>query len=190
MRYFLFMTIEDPALANFLNLAIFALNPEEKWEAHVTLAGPFSSTRNLPKKRAYVKKVSVLGAGNFFEHGQNTVFLRIGAADLVEVWSKPDYPYNPHLTLYDGPNAKLASMLYQELSCSRVFLKFFVSKLVVASSIKGQSSPIFLRSPINFQSLFLTRNLSWRDIRNLDDKERINIAVEALSKATEYCKSI
>ena len=189
MRYFLFMTIEDEILANFLNLAIFALNPDEKWEAHVTLAGPFSSTRNLPKKRAYVKKISVLGTGNFFSSGQNTVFLKIGASELAEVWNKPDYPYNPHLTLYDGPNAKLAHHLYQSLSNMRIFLKFFVSRLVVATSIKGQSSPIFLSNPINFQSLFSTRSLSWKDFRMLDDENRINIAIEALSKATEYCKS-
>lgn len=185
MRYFVFLTLEDKILQNFLNIAIYALNPFEKWDAHITLAGPFSSSKNLPKDLEFNQKISILGAGQFRSNRQNTVHLKVGATDLKSVWNKPDYPYNPHLTIYDGDDHELGDDLYIEINKIRPFMKFYVSKLTVVSSIKGQGKFTFLPD-LDFTALFSTVRFSEHDLFNLTKNEKISIAAEAILKAKSY----
>ena len=58
----------------------------------------------------------------FLNQNQNTVYLRCSSPELSQVWYKPNYPYNPHLTLYDGNDRGFANDLLAGLSsCTKRF---------------------------------------------------------------------
>lgn len=189
MRYFVFLKVEDSTLSNLLNIAILSLNPSEKWDAHITVAGPFSSERNLPKNRDYIRKVSVFGPGKFSGPRQNTVYLKVGTFDMRDIWVKPDYPFNPHLTLYDGEDRELSEKLFLRLQSSSMFMKFNVSKLEIVKSLKGQLDLFPMRREIDLNATFLTHGMIFEDLLQLRASDRIEIAMEALHKATVYCQS-
>lgn len=158
------------------------MNPKEKLRAHVTLAGPYPSTRSLPRETSYVRKISLLGVGQFRSDWQNTVFIHVGASDLQTFWDKPDFPYNPHLTLYDGTDGIFATRLYEKLYETRLYLKFHVSRVFIVESIKGQGSMELLQS-LDFGIAPELRGLSIDDIRALTVDERLILGTELLLRA-------
>jgi len=114
---YLVIAIGDEKLKECLNAIRLIGNPEEKHDAHLTVRGPYIGKRgyhgrdsNSMLKQSYV--VRVTSVDNFFEHHQNTVFFSCMAPNLKSAWWKPDYPYNPHITLYDGPSREFAEALY------------------------------------------------------------------------------
>jgi hypothetical protein len=181
-RYFIFIYPENGRVKDFLNLAIFLLNPEEKWQAHITVAGPYSSTRNLPRNLEFVQKISLLGVGQFRSERQNTVFIEAGSKDLRSFWDKPDYPYKPHLTLYDGEDFELADALYLVLRDIRMFLKFFIKQVHVVKSVKGQGS-LDLAQNANPNILTSIRDFTIEDLKGLPSQTRLFYAIEALKRA-------
>ena len=117
-KYFVFIYPNAGLVRDLLNIAIFLLNPFEKWPAHITVAGPFYNKKQFAlQKRVLDTTVFSLSRGNFFKHGSNAVFLNVGFREREEVWRKPDFTGNPipHLTLYDGPDQMLANQLFANL---------------------------------------------------------------------------
>ena len=188
-RYFIFLYPEDRAIQELLDLAVFLMNPDEKWRAHVTLAGPFGSARHLPRKTEFRRKVSIAGVGQFRSESQNTIFLTIGARDLEDFWNKPDYPFNPHLTIYDGPDSATADTLYVVLKEARMFFKFFVSKVHVVKSIRGQGS-MELISHVVPGALPQLRNKTPNELRKLSGGERLLLTVECLKRAKAQSREL
>lgn len=182
VRYFVFLYPENRQIQELLDLAIYVLNPAEKWQAHITLAGPYNTARTLPRRLEFVRKVSLLGAGQFRSEYQNTVFLSVGAQDLRDFWHKPDYPFNPHLTVYNGDDSVLADRLYETLFEARMYFKFFVSRVHIVKAIKGQET-LDLVSSLNLGALPELKNLTIQDIRQFSADQRILYAAEALKRA-------
>jgi hypothetical protein len=185
-RHFAFLYPDDKVLRELLDLAIFVLNPAEKLSAHITVAGPFEDSKDLPQQTVFLRKVCVFGVGSFKSETQNTVTLKVDARDLDAIWDKPDFPYNPHLTLYDGNDQELADRLYEVLFQERLYFCFFVSKVVHVTLIKGQGS-WELMSGVNFTLLPELRGQSLSDIKNFTTEQRILVAVEALKRAKYRC---
>lgn len=185
MRYFVFLRILEFDIQNLLNIAIYSLNKYDKWGAHVTLAGPYGSKANLPKDRVFSRKVSIIGVSNFFLEGQNTVFLRVGAPDLKEVWDKPDYPFNPHLTIYDGPDLEIAKELYSALEMIRPFLIFHTSRLEVVTSPKGEPLLPFVPT-VNIDPSYSLPIRRIEEAWEMSVKERIGLATAAIKRAKDW----
>jgi hypothetical protein len=184
MRYFVFLTILEKDISNLLDIAIFTLNQREKWGAHVTVAGPYNDTRNLPRQRAFERKVSVVGVGQFKSETQNTVFLRVGTDNLRDIWFKPDFPFNPHLTIYDGNNEALADNLYHRLKDIRPVMMFHVSKLNVVSAPSGE--PLLpIVPPIKFLKDYMLPVSSFDEAWKLTDENKVELAVSAIRRAKE-----
>lgn len=181
-RYFVFLYPEPEAIRELLDLAVYLLNPDEKWRAHVTVAGPYSNPNNLPRNRGFVEKISLIGAGQFRSETQNTVFIKVGSANLRNFWDKPDFSFTPHLTLYDGNNSSLADSLYTALVATRMWLKFYVSQVHVVRSVKGQGN-MELLTALNPAALPALRNRSPQELRALPDAERLFFALETLKRA-------
>lgn len=185
-RYFVFLYPDDSHMQELLDLAIFVLNPSEKLQAHVTLAGPYTDRRRLPRNTLFSKKVSLFGVGQFRSEHQNTVFLHIGAKDLRDFWDKPDYPrFNPHLTLYDGSNSELSNRLYEILFEIRMYLHFFVSNLSIVSTQRGQGSWDLL-SKVNLDIYPKFKGISIQNIIEFSIDERIFHGTEILKRAKYY----
>lgn len=92
----------------------YLANPRERWPVHITVRGPYG--RQLPStllaqynRELHGNKIEVSGVGHFVSPAQYTVFLACDGSRLKYVWAKSDYGYHPHLTLYDGGDAEIAS---------------------------------------------------------------------------------
>ncbi len=113
MRTFNVLYVSDNVIRTCLNTILIVCDPSEKTPVHITVGGP---NRPRPRPKRYgdsIRRlpVSVLGVGNFFGPNQNTVFLRCGSEYMKKIWDKPDFEFNPHITLYDGDSRDFALKL-------------------------------------------------------------------------------
>ena len=185
MRYFVFLRILEKEISDLLDIAIYTLNPQEKWGAHITLAGPYQSKKNLPREREFEQKVSIIGASQFRNETQNTVFLRVGSSNLRSAWDKPDYPFNPHLTIYDGFDHNLGDMLYTSLVQIRPFLFFHTSRLEVVRSPRGE--PRLPMAPtIEFKKSYGLSASNFDEAWALSTEDRVSLAVSAVKRAKDF----
>jgi hypothetical protein len=185
-RYFLFMYPFEADVRGLLSLAIFALNPEEKWPAHVTVAGPFNSRPHAPAKFDGKVPAFCLGTGNFFRQNLSTVYLNIGVHNLRKIWRKPDFTGDPvpHLSLYNGKDRDFAENIFRELSPVRPYFSFSAVGLSVVKSVSGQSVST-LREQVDVSLLDETREMRLDQIRVLPSSERLQIAKLALTRCKQ-----
>ncbi len=81
--------------------------------------------------------ITINGVGRFREDGQNTVFFDCDGTLLDKVWDKKDFPYNPHITLYDGLSQDFADKLEATIGHFDYNLDFISDRLQPMISIKG-----------------------------------------------------
>lgn len=178
-KYFVFMMIEDTLLRKYLDLAIFALNPDEQWFAHVTVAGPFERKIDLPRSRVFRDQISILGAGRFDNGAKQTVFLHVNSYNLGYHMDKPDFADAvPHITLYNGSDRLLADWLYLELAKKRLFARFYTTEFRVVES--RPQKRFDLAYSIDTSLLPQTKGLTVDQFRSLPLSERVQIALDAL----------
>ena len=178
-KYFVFLMIEDSLLRKYLDLAIFALNPDEQWFAHVTVAGPFRRKIELPRALEFHQQVSILGIGRFDNGARQTIYLNVNSIDLPLHMNKPDFKDAvPHLTLYNGPDRELADALEAELSEKRLFGRFYTTSFRLVESRPQRGFD--LAYSIDTSLLPRTAGYVADDFRTLSQSERIAIAVDAL----------
>lgn len=186
-RYFVFLYIEDKRLTRFIDYAIYLLNPTEKWPAHVTLAGPYTNRKEAPPEDEldFCQRLSVMGVSEFRSANQNTVYLIVGNGQLESVWNKPDFAFNPHLTLYDGSDSDLADEIVRWGKAERLIFSFMVSKRVVVSSTKRQGS-FNLIERFDPTTLPATKHMNFSEIADQSIEWRLPLAKEALRRAKAY----
>ncbi len=126
--------IKEICIADILNYAKQVCSPFSKTEIHLSVRGPYK--RKLPQKSItkYNKEIenriiNINGVGNFFEDKQLTVFLNCESDVIKKVWSKSNYGYNPHMTLYDGDDSIFARKLYDSLNEMHIKLSFTATSL-------------------------------------------------------------
>ena len=188
-KLFLFAYPNDKRLDDLLNLAIFSLNPDAKWPAHVTLAGPFTGIKSFTIPENFSSTVRVLGAGNFFRYGASTVFLNVGSEEFRPLFKKPDFKGNliPHLSLYDGDNTDFAIRFFDQLCSINPFFFFHSSRLEVVTSVSGQMMT-YLRERVNVEAASIPNVKNLDDLRTMSESERIDAAVFCIKKAQYYLK--
>jgi hypothetical protein len=125
-----------------LDALVYFANPREKDAAHITLRGPSTARNGLSQiaDRIVGARISIVGADSFFEGSQNTVFLRCGADEIKKYWNKPEYPFNPHLTIYDGDSREFARSVLLILEKNRLFFEIVVGECRIVNSVPGQKS--------------------------------------------------
>jgi hypothetical protein len=156
MKVFYVLHIKEKALADCVDAIRFICNPAEKQRAHLTVRGPYRKRIDTTaiSRRIIGDTVSIDSVGNFFDSGQNTVFFHCSAADLKSVWSKPHYPFNPHITLYDSNSSEFARRLFAVMSKYSYCMKFQADELEAIESRKGQDS---LSLALAFNSRLVSR---------------------------------
>jgi hypothetical protein len=184
MRVFYVLHIKERALSDCLETIRFLCNPAEKHRAHVTVRGPYRKRIdvNAINRRIAGEIVLIDDVGNFFDSGQNTVFFRCSAPELRTVWSKPHYPFNPHITLYDSGSSEFAHKLFSVASKYTYCLRFPADQLEAIESRKGQAS-FSLAMAFNSELVYsvVGEKVCASDVRDLTEERRLQI-VEHLCK--------
>ena len=141
MRWFNVLYFEDAIQACLDAIVLFA-NPTEKNRAHITIQGPYERRQNIESvaEELVGTEVAVVGVNKFFSDTQNTVYLNCGSEAIRRHWHKPDYPFNPHITLYDGPSREFAQSLVNELKSQKLYFRALIGGVKSLSSVPGQSS--------------------------------------------------
>jgi hypothetical protein len=157
-RYFYVVYCADPAQQFCLDVIRFLADPAAKGFAHITVRGPYLSqpSMKLPLLATEGEEVQVTGLGDFFSTGQNTVYLKCTSPALLQRWYKPDYGYQPHITLYDGSDLLFAQQLRDVLKWTRDNLSIKTTSLArlisqsdsIAASLRQAIDSVGLSSVI------------------------------------------
>ena len=117
--------------------------PQTRFPAHLTVRGPYAEAADVSPHSDRIRDaiVRIAGVGIFDGAGQNTVFLHCSCPDLLSVWDKPDYGYNPHITLYDGDSLDFAEALYDVLEQAQLRHSFRARGLEPLVSRRGDTAP-------------------------------------------------
>lgn len=181
--YFYTINIGDTRVRGFVDAIRVVLNPEIKHTAHITFKGPLKRIdRNFLEKNKNEKyKVSIIGISNFFLNGQNTIYFRCGTENLRKIWKKPDYAYNPHITLYDGKDTEFSREIYAEIKNKSVYFSFESIGLSYLKSSPGQSNTNIL-SDLDVQYALKNSNIDsdFDSIKNLTSAQRIKSSIKIL----------
>jgi hypothetical protein len=178
MKIFYVLHIREKALADCVDAIRFICNPSEKQRAHLTVRGPYQKRIDVTaiSRKIVGDTVSIDRVGNFFDSGQNTVFFHCTAPELKHVWSKPHFPFNPHITLYDGSSKEFAQKLYNAISPYNYCLKFRAEELEPIHSMKGQESmSLALAFNSKLVSQALGERLSPRTIPSLSEDRKLHL---------------
>ena len=196
VRIFYVLYLQDPELSASIDAIRFILNPMEKQRAHVTVRGPYKSALpkdKLDKYNEYLKnaKIDVTGIGSFISDVQQTVFLKCEAPFLKQIWSKPDFDFHPHITLYDGQDTRLSKAFLKMTNQFDLHFSFQPTSLKQLESTKGQYdfSPHWAMNSSVIHDLF-GEHISLENIKELDAGARILWAEKVMRRLSVYQSDI
>lgn len=176
-RLFYVMYFRDRYLQSALDVIRFICNQDIQWPAHITVRGPYDSKQELDRK--YYERVgstvSVSAVRDFFQQKQNTVYLHCDSSEIQSVWDKPDWGYEPHITLYDGPSRQFARMLKSALGSKEIHLVFPTTPLSRLESTKGKKARLAESIHTMGISWLLRDRISPDDIGTLTPNRRIDL---------------
>ena len=180
-RIFYVVYFLNQRLQKILDAVRFVANPNEKTPAHITLRGPYTRIGNVDNLSKIIAKseATVNSVDSFIEEGQNTVFLRCYSEKFREVWSKGDFEFNPHITIYDGQSRDFALLLLNRLLEVKIKFRFLVSDLTPLVTHKGQQST-FLRETFDeqFVGSFLGCRFAISQVEKMSAEQRIDMVGE------------
>ena len=184
-RFFFVIYLHSETIKTILDGMRIIADPLQRNSSHITVKGPY---RNIQKKRLledneliHGKEIRVIGAGNFFDGNQNTVFLKCeDKPELYTIWkSKEEKTYkefHPHITVYDGSDRSFATKLFETINAYPIKFSFLVDKLDLYSS--ADKTKLFnLRTQVDYG---LLSNITSTEIRQdnidtLSETQRLTI---------------
>ena len=190
-RTFYVLYIPDGPIADCVDAIRVLANPVEKHRAHITVRGPYSrAVKRLDSINRHIESspIDIHEAGNFFESGQNTVYLACTSPKLETVWDKQDYGFNPHITLYDGSSREFASKLWSVVSSHTYRMSFVAGPLKALVSSKRGQGGMALRADLDLRLLREVAgiNMQGATVESLGEEERLN----AIAKLCDYLSTM
>ncbi len=183
--------VPDGLVSGCIDAIRLLANPEEKHRAHITIRGPYR--RGLNPSHSFNRYVegfefNIHGSGNFFDSGQNTVYLKCASSKLRRAWYKPDYGFNPHITLYDGASRKFARQLWEIVSKRNYEISFIAGPMKSLTSTRPHQREMALSASLDSRLISDVTNLDVEQVRhgNLREFERL----EAINKLCEFLSTI
>ena len=190
-RTFQVLYVPDGLVAECLDAIRVLSNPAEKHRAHITVRGPYRhvGSRVDPVSRVIESSlIQIHDAGNFFRDGQNTVYLRCCSSKLQEVWHKPDFGFNPHITLYNGSSRDFARRLWKIVSSRSYKIEFIAGPLLPLVSARRHQGGMALKADLDLKLLkdVAGLDIAGATIESLGDDERLM----AVDKLCDYLSSL
>ncbi len=183
MRIFYVLYFEDQFVRNCLEAIRLFCNPLERHSAHITVRGPYSRKIDIERINDRIKFDSVLidNVGNFFESNQNTVFFNCSSPALKSIWNKPDYPFNPHITVYDGDSRDFAARVHGVLKARNYLVRARVGGLTPLLSTDQKRFPVSLILDEVFLTKILGESIKIADAVDFSDEWKL-IAVDKVCR--------
>jgi 2'-5' RNA ligase len=149
MALFYVIYLQDGIAVDCIEAIRLLSDPLQIKAAHITVRGPFPNKIRLAdaNKKLSGNRVVLNGVSHFISESQNTVFFTCSATKIKKVWNKPDFPFKPHVTIYDGTSKAFASQLYDVVSKYTYFLGFHADKITPLISKDGHKK---LYRPLQF----------------------------------------
>ena len=190
-RTFHVLYVPDGLIADCIDAIRVLAHPSEKRRAHITVRGPYQRASNRldsVNRSIESSEINIDGSGNFFESGQNTVYLRCRSPNLESVWYKPDYGFNPHITLYDGSSHEFARKLWDVVSSRTYDMSFIAGPLKQLVSSRRHQGGMALQADLDLSFL---REVTGFDIdggtvESLESDARL----QAIGKLCDYLSTI
>lgn len=176
-KWFHIVRLGDQELQAALDMIIYCANPAAKLGAHITVRGPYSSLKAAIEYCFDIsgQRLHILGP-EFFNNSNRVIYLRCAGDSLRAHWWKSDFPYNPHLTLYDGPDLRLANELYESSAASRMIGTVPAGPTEIISTATLGTFAL-ARTGVDFHLLsqLAGRTLSHNLVMEFDQHERIRL---------------
>lgn len=109
---------------------------------HLTIQGPFSDRPTGGQIEGISAKLKndtflIANPGLFRTRKGVALYLRVQSDNLHRVWNKPDFPiekfgFNPHITLYDGPDVEKTQRAFDFLKSGRHRIELICREFSVA----------------------------------------------------------
>lgn len=158
LRIFYVLHIPNYEIRACVNTIRLLADPSEKWPAHITVRGPYEQAIECEELNKTLEGncITIRGLGRFRGAGQRTVFFQCDGTRLGLVWEKKDFPYNPHITLYDGKSEGFADKLEAVARRYEYAVEFESDRLEPMITVKGVRRPdLFL----SYDPVFMARIL-------------------------------
>ena len=121
-KSFVFLEFTDPDLNALVSgIRETATGNAPTTNVHITVRGPYSTPIRPEQLRRYHRTLArdpilLDGYGLFRVDKRFIVYVKVQHPKLRQVWWKPDFPisrygFNPHVTLYEGPDSDRAHAL-------------------------------------------------------------------------------
>ena len=191
-RIFYVIYFRNPNLQATLDAMRFIANPREKFQAHVTVRGPYEQRYSLPRLQELIHGMEVCAEGvdTFFLANQNTVFVRCYSEDFRKVWKKTDFGFNPHITIYDGASREFAETLFDRLSQLTIRFDFLADELTPIESRKGQSATWLLKSfNEKFAEYATGEPIKTNEVGMLSCQKRMSLIETLANRLSKYSSS-
>jgi hypothetical protein len=191
-RLFYVLYIPDTKIRACVDTIRYLANPDEKHEAHITVRGPYERAidHEALNKSLTGNVITIDGVGTFDNGSHSVVYFRADGTHLRNVWDKSDFPYNPHVTLYDGSSRALADELERVLSGYRYHLQFVSDRLYPMVSVGGTKRfDLLFRYDADFMAPVLGARRTAVELQCLPVRERlvlIDRICQHLSELSEY----
>ena len=179
MRVFYVIYVSDDHLRSALDtIRLICADGAVAHSAHITVRGPSRQRRSLEALNGVVagREVVLPSPGYFLKREQHTVFFRAAVEGLERAWHKPDFPFNPHLTMYDGPSRPRAIELQQMLARLPITVTFKARGLEPLVSASGQTNLAMIEN-IDFEFVSKVTRLDVDSSRILQLEDRYRDAI-------------
>ena len=142
MRIFYVIYLRDGIAVDCIEAIRLLADPSQRKAAHITVRGPFPTKirLNSANKKLSGNRIVLDGVSHFISDKQNTVYFTCMGTKLRSVWNKPDYPFHPHVTIYDGSSKSFALQLHEILSKYKYFLGFHADRITQLISKNGHKN--------------------------------------------------
>ena len=180
MKRFVFLEFLDPEIRSLLTqLKEIFTGKKSQSHIHITIRGPYpeplpAELLEFTESRIRKDVLLISGIGLFNNNKSHVVYIKVHSRNLKRIWWKKDFPFNPHITLYEGEDAFLAKEIFHFLK--REHIELVSHNFRVAEYASGQLEVFYEENDIprvSVQKLVESENI----------KEDLLIRAQALVKA-------
>jgi hypothetical protein len=142
-RFFYVVHLPEGEFQTCVDAIRLVARPQLRYPAHVTVRGiydrPMASETVAELSEKVRGKLVRVGDIGTFPPPQATAFFHCSCPEFLAVWDKPDFGYNPHVTIYDGDSREFAEAVAEVLERYPIRFAFRATGLDLLVTERGST---------------------------------------------------